>query len=86
MAQLNLYVPDELEERIKERAKREGKSVSLFVTDLVRKSVSPRAWTKEFISTFGGWGGEFPEIQSLPEVQRDSFILSPPTNKNMKKR
>ena len=60
MAQLNLYVPDELLPSIKKSAKREGKSVSAFVTGLIEKNLNPRKWSTEFANTFGSWEGDFP--------------------------
>jgi predicted transcriptional regulator len=53
MGQLNVYVPDDLEEKIKKEAKRSGKSVSAFVLEAVKDKVSPRQWSEEFLSTFG---------------------------------
>lgn len=70
MAQLNVYVPDELEEKIKKEAKRAGKSVSAFMVDAVRTQVDPKRWSAEFLSTFGSWEGEFPEIKDAPLQKR----------------
>jgi predicted transcriptional regulator len=53
MGQLNVYVPDELEEKIKKEAKREGKSVSAFVLEAVKHRVDPESWNEEFLKTFG---------------------------------
>ena len=71
MAQLNVYVPDELEEKIKSIAQQEGKSVSSFLAELVRERFAPREWKKEFLKVFGRWEGEFPEIERLPSQKRD---------------
>ncbi len=71
MAQLNLYIPDELEEKIREKAQKEGKSISAFVADLVNENISPTEWTKDFVATFGAWEGEFPEIIALPMEKRE---------------
>jgi len=73
MGQLNVYVPDELEEKIKKEAKREGKSVSAFVLEAVKSKVEPTGWSKEFLSTFGSWEGEFPEIVDLPLQKRSGL-------------
>lgn len=53
MGQLNLYVPDELEEKIKKEAKREGKSIPAFVLETIKNKVDPQNWSKEFLNTFG---------------------------------
>lgn len=73
MAQLNVYVPDELEEKIKSIAQQEGKSVSSFLADLVREKFAPKEWRKEFLKVLGHWEGEFPEIERKPSQKRDQF-------------
>jgi hypothetical protein len=73
MGQLNVYVPDELEEIVKKEAKKEGKSVSAFVLEAIKKIVRPVGWSKEFLATFGSWEGEFPEIKDLPPQKRSSL-------------
>ena len=40
MAQLNLYVPDELAERLRVGAKREGKSLSSFVGQILEEKTN----------------------------------------------
>jgi hypothetical protein len=49
MAQLNLYVNDELEEKIKKRARHEKKSVSAFVLDLVKGQFQSESWSPGFL-------------------------------------
>ena len=72
MGQLNVYVPDDLEEKIKEEAKREGKSVSSFVLEAVKNRIEPKSWSKEFLATFGSVSGDFPDdIKELPQQERD---------------
>ena len=71
MSQLNIYVPDDMEEKIKKEAKREGKSVSAFVLEAVKDKIKPRAWSKEFLASFGSVGKDFPdEIEDLPQQER----------------
>lgn len=72
MGQLNVYVPDELEEKIKREAKREGKSVSAFVLEAVKNKVDPQSWNEEFLNTFGAAENldlEEPE-DSVPQKRR----------------
>ena len=72
MAQLNLYVPDELLPAIKKCAKKAGKSVSAFVTALIEKDLRPKKkWSTEFATTFGSWEGKFPEIDRLASQERE---------------
>lgn len=73
MAQLNVYVPDELEEKIRSLAQQEGKSVSSFLMELVREKFAPKEWKKEFLKVLGGWEGEFPEIERKSSQKRDEL-------------
>lgn len=73
MGQLNVYVPDDLEEKIKKEAQREGKSVSAFVLEAVKDKVQPSEWSKEFLATFGSWEGDIPEIKDLPPQKRPAL-------------
>jgi len=71
MAQLNVYVPDDLEDKIRKEAVRRGQSVSAFVAELVRKEVSVSEWPPGFFELAGSWVGDFPEIEDLPPQERD---------------
>lgn len=74
MSQLNFYVPDEIEEQIKKAAKREGKSISAFLADLVKSKFKPKKWSDDFFSELaGGWNGEFPKIERPEPQKRDSL-------------
>jgi hypothetical protein len=42
MSQLNFYVPDDIEDQIKQVAKKEGKSISAFLADLVKSKFYPK--------------------------------------------
>ena len=71
MAQLNVYVPEELEDKVRKEASRRGQSVSAFVAELVRKEVSIDEWPLGFFDLAGSWVGDFPEIEDLPPQERD---------------
>ena len=43
-------VPDDLEGKINEEAKRQRKSVSSFVLDAVKSKIEPQSWSAEFLS------------------------------------
>jgi hypothetical protein len=68
MAQVTAYIPDDLEARMKERAKEAGESVSAYLTQLVRSDIESkeRAYSPEFWALFGAWSGAFPEVDLLP--------------------
>jgi hypothetical protein len=71
MAQLTLYIPDELEKELKRAAKRAKKSVSSYVVELAEQKFRPRRWSKGFLATYGSWKGAFPEVPELPFEKRD---------------
>ena len=73
MPQLNVYVPAELEQKIKIQAKREGKSVSAFVLEVVRSKIEPECWSKEFLATFGSMKGCISEAKDLPLQKRSAL-------------
>ena len=57
MPQLHLYVPDEVAETAKARAKAAGKSLSSYLADLVINAVAGE-WPKGFFEeVVGGWKG-----------------------------
>lgn len=70
MGQLNVYVPDDLEEKIKEGAKREGKSVSAFVLEAVKDRMEPDRWSAEFLTMMESSPTDFPEVTDLPLQKR----------------
>ena len=73
MAQLTIYIPDELERKIRERAEHEGKSLSAFVADITRQAVEPDAWSRAFLDLYGSWEGDFLEPDDPPPEARDSL-------------
>lgn len=74
MSQLNFYVPDELEDQIKKAAKKEGKSISAFLSDLVKSKFNSKTWSDDFFSNIvGGWAGDFPEIKRPKPQKRDEL-------------
>lgn len=73
MAQLNVYVPDEIEEKVRKEAVRRGQSLSALIADLIRKEVNKGGddWSKDFLELAGAWVGELPEIEKLAQQDRD---------------
>jgi hypothetical protein len=58
MPQLHLYVPDDVAETAKARAKAAGKSLSSYLADLVVAEVAGD-WPEGFFErVVGGWKGE----------------------------
>jgi hypothetical protein len=73
MAQLTLYLPDDLAKELKRAAKRAKKSLSAYVAQLAGQELKPTKWPKSFTDTFGAWAGDFPEIKRLPYEQREEL-------------
>ena len=74
MSQLNLYVPDEVEEQIRKAAKAEGKTISAFLADIIKSHFPPKQSQKDYFSKFfGKWEGSFPEIARPASQERDKL-------------
>lgn len=56
MAQLHFYVPDELADRLKEKAKTVGLSLSKYLAAVVTKEVVPDEWPPGYFEkVLGAW-------------------------------
>ncbi len=67
MAQLNIYIPDELEKKLRQEAKKNKLSVSAFIVGLFVKSHKKTKWSSSFFDDLGGkWKGEFSDIDRPP--------------------
>jgi hypothetical protein len=58
MPQLHLYVPDDVAETAKARAKAAGKSLSSYLADLVVNEIAGEWPDGFFEEVVGGWKGE----------------------------
>ncbi len=58
MPQLHLYVPDDVAETAKSRAKAAGKSLSAYLADLVVNEVAGDWPDGFFEEVVGGWNGK----------------------------
>jgi len=70
MAQVTLYLPDEVASKIKRAAKRSGQSLSAYVTGLAKREVDPARWPTSFQKLYGSWEGDFdiPEPPPLDDI------------------
>jgi hypothetical protein len=66
VAQVTIYLPDELAERVRNRAKRLKMSMSSYLTQLVARDARPSRWPRGFDSLYGTWKGPFPEPEDPP--------------------
>lgn len=62
MAQLTIYLPDALEEKLRRDARRAKKSVSAYLADIAARTLQPSTWPPSFAKLAGSWSGEFPAI------------------------
>ena len=72
MPQLHLYVPDDVAETAKSRAKAAGKSLSSYLADLVVNEIAGE-WPEGFFEkVVGGWkGGQLERPDQGPMEKRD---------------
>jgi len=74
MAQVTIYLPDELAERLRRQAKKEGQSLSAFVAALATGNRSRTRWPAGFAKLFGSWEGEFSEIEDLTIEEPEPLV------------
>lgn len=65
MAQLTIYLPDDVESKARKAAKAKGKSVSRWIADQVTHSLE-NTWPKAVLDA----AGAFPDFPSLEEIRR----------------
>ena len=66
VAQLNIYVPDEVAANLRRLADQQGVSLSKYATTLLTRE-QPSQWPSEFFAeTCGFLTGDFPEIDDPP--------------------
>jgi hypothetical protein len=74
MAQLHLYLPDKVAERVREQARSRGLSVSAYLGEVVRSQITDE-WPKDFFSkVVGGWEGKpLQRAEQLPFDEREDM-------------
>ena len=70
MAQLHLYLPEELAQEVRRRASDRGLSVSAFLAELVRNQVADEWPDGYFEAVIGGWKGEALERPRSLELEK----------------
>jgi hypothetical protein len=65
MAQITIYLPDQVEKKVRRAAKAEGMSVSRWIADRVVHSVDD-AWPKGVLNA----AGAIPDFPDLDELRR----------------
>jgi hypothetical protein len=70
MPQLNFYVPEEVAEKVKIVAAREGKPISKYLADLVKRELSP-GWPEGYFEhVLGSWQGPLDRPEELTPEDR----------------
>lgn len=64
MAQLNIYLPTPIDKKLRTAAKKKGKSLSKYISELFESNTTTKTkWPKDFFTkVIGKWQGDFPEI------------------------
>ncbi len=73
MAQLTIYLPDEIEKKVKDEARRARLSVSAYISSLATHRLAPRRLPEHFADLYGSWEGEFPEIEDRAPEEREAL-------------
>lgn len=73
MSQLNIYVPDEVEKQIRTAAKKEGKTISSFLAELIRSHFLAKKQKDYFSQFFGEAGSKIPEVKRPLPKKRDEL-------------
>jgi hypothetical protein len=73
MAQITIYLPDEIEKKVKDEAKRARQSVSAYITSLATHRLSPMRLPEHFANLYGSWEGAFPEIEDRAPEEREAL-------------
>jgi hypothetical protein len=68
MAQVTIYLPEDLEQEVRRAAKRARKTLSAYIADVTRAQVRPATWPSGFAALYGSWAGEFPDV---PDARPD---------------
>jgi hypothetical protein len=72
VAQVTIYLPDEIADRIKREARRVHKSLSAYVTELATRKLEPASkWPAGFARLYGSCKGELTEPEDLPPEDRE---------------
>ena len=66
MAQVTIYLPDELIEEARERARSAERSLSAWVGELVRRETTVREWPKSLVDLLAHGRGDLVEPDDPP--------------------
>lgn len=75
MAQITIYIDDELDAEMKRLAEAENLSKSRWVTNLIREKIST-TWPQEIIEMAGTWT-DFPDLETIRATEIDDRDREP---------
>ena len=67
MAQITIYIPNDLEKKIKEKSKELNISISKFITSLLEQKIQ-NSWSSKTKSLAGAWD-DFIDAKDLRDVK-----------------
>ncbi len=74
MAQVTIYLPDDLEKKVRQEARRARKSLSAYMADMAAGRLQKRSqWPRGFTELFGSWEGEFSSPGDAPPDEVEAF-------------
>ena len=81
MSHISVYLPDELEEKVRKAAQAEGSNVSRWIASKVTLALA-NTWRPEFVALAGAFP-DFPDVRELREAYpEDSPRASAPSDCN----
>ena len=77
MAQVTIYIPNDLESKIKEKASALNLSISKFISTLLEQKVQ-NEWSPSSRKLAGAWDDDFPTLEKIradqgEDVPREAF-------------
>ena len=69
MAQITIYIDNNLEERIKEIAKNTGQSISKYISNAIEQKLN-NSWNEDIKNLSGSWS-DFPSIEEIRSNTND---------------
>jgi len=72
VAQITIYVPDDIARRLKREARRAKKTLSAYVTSLATGERESNAWPKGFFDLQGSCGGALKVPDDPPPEELDT--------------
>ena len=75
MAQITIYIDNNLEEKIKEIAKNTGQSISKYISNAIEQKLN-NSWNEDIKDLSGSWN-DFPTIEeirtNIEDTKREEF-------------